>query len=136
MPTQADQRRLSPNGQPPRRRSSWWWAPVFEHRPLEHESCVFLLVNLADVVATAWLTHAGGFREANRIAVWVLQHWGWRGLLAYKFGLVAIICLLAQAIARRRPDTARQLLNGASILFAVIVLAAVVVAAVGSAPAG
>lgn len=136
MPIQAHDSRAPRGGQTGRRQAPWWWALIFQHRPLEHESCVFLLVNLADVVATAWLTHAGGFREANRLAVWVLQHWGWRGLLAYKFGLVALICLLAQAIARKRPETARQLLNGASVLFAVVVLTAVALAAVGSAPAG
>ena len=113
----------------PRRSLSLLNFALFGPLPLEHETCLFLLVNLADFVMTAWLTHAGGFREANRLAVWVLQNWGWRGLLAYKFGLVTVICLLAQVIARHRPETARRLLSGATILFAVVLATAVVLAA-------
>jgi hypothetical protein len=101
---------------------------LFGPLPLEHETCLFLLVNLADFVISAWLLHAGGFREANRLALWVLQNWGWRGLLAYKFGLVTVICLLAQVIARHRLETAQRLLSGATLLFALVLAAALVLA--------
>jgi hypothetical protein len=112
----------------PRRPLSLWRFALFGSLPLEHETCLFLLVNLADFVVTAWLTHGGGFREANWLAVWVLQNWGWHGLLVYKFGLVTAICLLAQVIARHRPETARRLLSGATALFALVLAAAVVLA--------
>lgn len=108
-----------------------WRFALFGQLPLEHETCLFLLVNLADFVATAWLTHSGGFREANRLAVWVLRHWGWQGLLVYKFGLVTVVCLLAQVIARHRPETARRLLMGATLLFALVLTAALALAAAG-----
>ncbi len=113
----------------PHRRSSLWYAALFGRLPLEHETCLFLLVNLGDFVATAWLTDGRGFREANLLAVWVLRNWGWQGLLLYKFGLVTVICLLVQAIARQRPETARQLLTGATILFALVLAVAVTMAA-------
>lgn len=114
--------------QPPRA-SSLWKAALFGRLPLEHETCLFLLVNLGDFVVTAWLTNGRGFREANVLALWVLRNYGWQGLLLYKFGLVTAICLLAQVIARQRLETARQLLTGATILFALVLAAAVIMAA-------
>lgn len=86
-------------------------------------------MNLVDFLMTAWLTNGRGFREANRLALWVLQSFGWPGLLVYKFGLVTAVCLLAQGIARQRPETARRLLNGATLLFALMLLATALLAA-------
>ncbi len=114
----------------PRQPLPLWRFALFGQLPLEHETCLFLLVNLADVVVTAWLTHAGSFREANRLAVWVLQHWGWYGLLAYKFGLVTVVCLVTQWIARHRLETARRLLQGATAVFALVLAVALALALV------
>lgn len=128
MPSEHPRKPRDGARRPQRRPRSWWAFAFSEHLPLEHETCLFLLVNLADFVVTAWLIHAAGFREANRLAVWVLQHWGWRGLLAYKFGLVAAVCLLTQAIARRHAETSRRLLQGATVLFAAVLATACVLA--------
>lgn len=116
------------DGSAPCRRPARWEAALFGRLPLEHETCLFLLLNLADFGLTAWLTDGRGFREANWLALWVLQGWGWGGLLLYKFGLVTAICLLAQAIARQRPESARRLLNSATALLALVLLAAVLLA--------
>ena len=119
----------NPEPPAPRRAFSASRFALFGPLPLEHETCLFLLVNLADFVITAWLLQTGRFREANGLAVWVLRHWGWQGLLVYKFGLVTAICLLAQVIARHRLETARRLLSGATLLFALVLTTALLLAA-------
>ena len=93
--------------------------------PLEHETALFILVSLLDLVSTAWLIRSGHFCESNRLAAAVLRAWGLQGLLIFKFVLVAVICVLAQLIARRRPAIARYLLLGATILAAVVVVGGV-----------
>ena len=92
------------------------------HLPLEHETALFILVSLLDLLSTAWLIRTGNFRESNRVAAAVLRIWGLRGLLIFKFAMVAGICVLVQVIARHRPTTARYLLLGATILVAAVVV--------------
>jgi hypothetical protein len=92
------------------------------HLPLEHETALFVLVSLLDLLSTAWLIRTGHFRESNRVAAAVLHAHGLHGLLIYKFALVAGICVLVQVIARHRPAIARWLLIGATVLVAAVVV--------------
>lgn len=96
--------------------------------PLETETCWFILVNVLDFFATYLLLRRGG-REVNPVARWFLETWGLvKGLLAYKFLLVAFICVVTQIIALRRVETARKVLRfgivvvGAVVLYSLILL--------------
>ncbi|MEM7810982.1 MAG: DUF5658 family protein [Planctomycetota bacterium] len=75
-------------------------APLWEVQYVS-ETRLYLLVSLADLVITVFLLRTGGIREANPVAVAVIASFGSRGLVAFKFGLVAFVCVLAQAIGRR-----------------------------------
>ncbi len=88
------------------------------------ESLLFMLVSAMDVVMTYVLLSRGGgmFVESNPVANYFLRYWGPRGMVYFKIGMVALICLLAQIIARHRPRTARVLLQGATAVVAVVVL--------------
>ena len=99
------------------------WHTVFRKQlPLERETAVFILANALDVFMTHRLLHMGGFRESNPLADYFLAHWGIRGMVYFKFVLVAFVAVIAQIVYAHRPRTARWLLNGASLLTACVVL--------------
>ena len=85
------------------------------------EIWLFLLFSVADVVLTMALLSRGGFAESNPVARYFLNSWGPKGLVYFKFSLVATVCLIAQFIAFKRIETARRLLNFAVLAVAVVV---------------
>jgi len=96
--------------------------------PLETETTVFILVNLLDFFVTYWLlAHRelgfGGFYESNPIARYFLDRWGVvKGLLGFKLAIVLFVCLIAQIVATRKPETARKLLViGTVLVFGVVI---------------
>ncbi|NOY79613.1 MAG: hypothetical protein GXP31_01280 [Kiritimatiellaeota bacterium] len=95
---------------------------LFSDLPLEHETALFLMVSAVDFGITVFALPRAGFREANPIAAGVLQIWGVRGLLHFKFFATGLVCLLAQAIARRRIGYARFVLNLATLCTALVVV--------------
>ncbi|RLS54385.1 MAG: hypothetical protein DWH91_11965 [Planctomycetota bacterium] len=97
------------------------------HLPLESETSVFILVNVLDFVTTYWmLSHResghGSFYESNPVARFFLHHWGVRGLLMFKMGVVAFVCVIAQIVATRRESSARFLLIVGTIIVAAVVI--------------
>ena len=108
---------------------------LFRKLPLEHETALFLLAATLDFLFTAWVLPREGFHEANPLARTILALAGMRGLLVFKFGLVAGICLLAQVIAVHRPGAARAVLNLATLI-TVLVLFYSVALLVSSATGG
>ena len=90
--------------------------------PLETETAVFFLANVMDVLVTYILLNFPQFRESNAIANHFFTEYGFRGMVYFKFAIVAIVIVIAQIIAARRLRTARWLLNGGSLLaFAVVI---------------
>jgi hypothetical protein len=87
--------------------------------PLEHETTLFILVNVLDFFMTYWMlmhrTEDGVrplFAESNPVAAYFLYRWGpFRGMLIFKLVIVTVVCLVTQVIATRRLQTARWLLN-------------------------
>lgn len=104
--------------------------PFFLRRlPLEHETAIYLLVSAFDVFMTYLLLRNDRapesgqyFFEANPIARFFLHHWGMKGMVYFKFTVVAFVCVLAQVIAARRLETARRLLNVASLIVGAVVV--------------
>ena len=95
--------------------------------PLEHETALFILVNVLDFATTYYmLMHrdAGdvSFFESNPVARYFLNHWGVRGLLWFKMAVVAFVCVIAQIVATRKIGTARLLLVAGTIVVSIVVV--------------
>lgn len=90
--------------------------------PLERETCWFILVNALDVFMTFILLNLEGFVEANAIANYVLSRWGIRGLVYFKFAVVAFITVVAQVAATKRLSLGRWLLNFGTLLTGAVVI--------------
>ncbi|QDT40395.1 hypothetical protein Pan241w_04520 [Gimesia alba] len=90
--------------------------------PLERETCVFILVNALDVFMTYLLLVTGGFRESNQLANFFIARWGIKGMVYFKFALVAVVTVIAQIVARKKMTTGRNLLNFGSLIVAGVVI--------------
>jgi len=121
--------RSSSDKQPPEKsrkttnKNSLWYALFQSHRPLEKETALFILVSTLDFYMT-WmlLSRHNNFVESNPVARFFINHWGPRGLIYFKFSLVAVVCMLTQIIAMKKLETARRVLQ-----FAIIVVGGVVI---------
>ncbi|QDT36957.1 DUF5658 family protein [Stratiformator vulcanicus] len=90
--------------------------------PLESETAFFILVSVCDVIFTAFLLAGGTAFEANPIANWFIEGWGLNGMVGFKFGMIAFICLVVQMIAAARLHVARRILNFATYITGAVVL--------------
>jgi len=100
------------------KRSSFW-----NHQlPLERETCVFILLNAMDVFMTYLMLVTGNYRESNQIANFFLAGWGIKGLVYFKFALVAFVTVIAQIVARKKFSTGRNLLNFGSLIVGGVVI--------------
>ena len=110
---------------PRRRQSKWRWSKFFGgHLPLESETAAYILVSAFDVLMTAWLLthHSGRFVESNPVARFFIYGWGLKGMVAFKFALVAFVTVLTQVIALKNEATAERLLNFATAIVAGVVI--------------
>lgn len=99
------------------------WKRLFLRRlPLETETARYVLVSALDVFMTYLLLRRPDFTEGNPIALYFLRHWGVKGMVYFKFVMVAVVVLIAQVIARKKVETARQLLNLAALVVAGVVV--------------
>ena len=62
------------------------------------------------------------FVEANAVARFFLYGWGVKGLIYFKLGMVALVCVISQIVAQKRPRTAKWLLNWATLVVAGVVI--------------
>jgi hypothetical protein len=86
-----------------------------DHRPMEHETSLYLLVSFLDFLLTWWmLEHRSEdgprFGESNAVAQYFLSGWGLRGMLYFKVAICLFVVLATQTIHVRRPKTARYVL--------------------------
>ncbi len=96
---------------------------IFRRRlPLERETSLFIIVSALDVIMTWILLRREGFVESNPIASYFLHGWGIKGMVYFKFALVAFITVLCQIIALKKEDVARRILQFATVLVACVVL--------------
>ena len=89
--------------------------------PLEVETCFFILVNAMDVILTWKLLNSAQFRESNPLANSILQMFGFNGMIAFKFIMVAVVCLIAQIVEHRRRNSGRFLLIVGTIIVGAVV---------------
>lgn len=93
----------------------------FRQLPLQNETTIFILVNVLDIFMTYVLIRFGGV-EANPIARFFLNRWGFAGMIFFKLGMVAFVTVLAQVIAVRKLQTARRLLQFGTVIVAIVVV--------------
>jgi len=90
--------------------------------PLQNETTYFILVNVLDFVMTYILLQSNRtVVEANPVADFFYQRWGFPGMIAFKLGLVAVICVLSQAVALRSIGKARFILITGIIIVSLVV---------------
>ena len=93
--------------------------------PLEWETTLFILASALDVFMTWILLYYyadDGFFESNPIAGFFLDSWGPRGMVYFKFAMVAFVAVLCQIIAIKREDIARRILYFATGLVSCVVI--------------
>ena len=102
--------------------------------PLKSETLRYILVSALDFFVTYLLLYlsaadllTGRVVESNFVADFFFDHWGFKGMVYFKFALVALVVVLAQIIARRRPKTAQLLLNGATVVVVGVVVYSVAI---------
>lgn len=91
-----------------RRRRRWQRNWEISH---PDETCTFILFSALDLFLTYLLLRSGSFRESNPIALYVLTRYGMRGMIGFKFALVAFICVISHVVGLYRPQTALWLLR-------------------------
>lgn len=106
---------------PPEKKGLFLTRPL----PLETETCIFILVNALDLFMTYILLKNGNFVESNGLANSILENFDYRGVVYFKFGVVAVVVTVAQIMATRRVNAARRLLNiGSLVVFGVVLYSA------------
>ncbi len=97
--------------------------------PLETETTRFILANALDLFMTfllLYFSNRGWLQknvfESNSVANYFLSRWGTKGLVFFKFGVVAFVVVIAQVVARQKPTTAKWLLNLGAIFVAGVVV--------------
>jgi len=100
--------------------------------PLESETGLFIMASTLDVVMTYILVNkstAGNhtwFVESNPFARYFWESWGFDGLVLFKFGLVALVSVICQIIARQKIEVARRVLYFATLIVTSVVIYSVV----------
>ena len=100
--------------------------------PLEGETGLFIMASTLDVVVTWYLVTRSTadnhtwFVESNPFARYFLDSWGFDGLVFFKFGLVALVSVICQVIARHKVEVARRVLYFATLVVTSVVVYSVV----------
>jgi uncharacterized protein DUF5658 len=91
----------------------------------------FLLLSAADLLLTGWLLGSEGpFFEANPLAAWSLERFGWVGLAGHKILSLLLATGGVVVLARRHPRAARWTLTLGCVTVALVVLYGASLAAV------
>ena len=113
------------------KKESIWFRLFHKPRVLEKETALYILVSALDFFMTFILLSANErnpspfdniYIESNPIARFFLNHWGPKGMLYFKFTIVAVVALITQYIARTHIKLARFLLLGATFLVSCVVI--------------
>jgi hypothetical protein len=106
------------------------WHMIFRLAlPLQRESALFLIVSVLDVMMTYMMLYdmpesegRAMFYESNPVAGYILKGWGLRGIVIFKFSMVAVVEVIAQVVALRKLELGRRLLEFGTVVVALVVL--------------
>lgn len=93
---------------------------LFKPLPLFKEFLFFLAVNVLDVLLTFTLLSLGSFEEANIFARYVLQNFGFNGLIIFKYAVVLLVTCIIQIIATKELHTARRVIVAGTIFIGLV----------------
>ena len=102
----------------------FWGAAKQGKLPVESETAWFILVSALDFAMTYIMLQQedSRFVETNPIALFFINHWGIKGLFAFKLAIVLFVALICQIIAHHnRPLARRVLFTGTAIVASVVV---------------
>ena len=95
----------------------------------QQETLRFVFASAMDIFMTFLLLYMSAKKlttlkiiESNPVARFFIDRWGIRGMVYFKFAMVAFVVVAAQIISMKRPEAAKWLLNGGSLLVAIIVV--------------
>jgi len=88
--------------------------------PLQDETNYFILVNVFDIFMTYILLRFGAI-EANPIANFFLDRFGFNGMIFFKLAITAGVCVVAQVIALQSFGKARGVLLLGTLLVGIVV---------------
>lgn len=60
--------------------------------------------------------------EGNPIARWILHQWGIRGMVIFKFFMIALVTTIAEIVGRVRPHVGRNLLRMGTLVVGGVVI--------------
>jgi hypothetical protein len=87
---------------------------------LSQEYLAFVLLNLFDLFMTGWIFQHNGV-EANGLAVWILQRYGLKGFVVFKFCLVAVVILACEGISLQSIKKSRIIITCGCIIYVFLV---------------
>jgi uncharacterized membrane protein len=90
--------------------------------PFEQETSAFVLVSVLDIIMTYLLLRTGRFIESNPVADYFIAHWGSRGMIYFKLGMTAFVCVLAQIVAQKKPSYAEFILKIGTLIVGCVVI--------------
>ncbi|MBM80632.1 MAG: hypothetical protein CMJ78_08575 [Planctomycetaceae bacterium] len=106
-----------------------WLRIIFRNNlPLQNEMTLYVFVCVLDIFMTYVLLYMlrgqGGAiaTESNPVARYFYVNWGFNGIIYFKMGMVAFVCVLAQIIAQYRMTTAKLLLNAGKLIVGGVVI--------------
>jgi hypothetical protein len=73
------------------------------------ECMLLLLLSAGDLFVTYRMLWEARFYEANPVARFFFERWNIAGMTAFKFGVIAFVFVLAEAIEKRRPGVGRAI---------------------------
>ena len=89
-------------------------------QPLQDETTTFILVNVLDLFVTHILLSIGG-SEANPIARFFLDRWGFIGMIAFTMAIIAFFCVVTLLIAQYNHQKAKRLMRFGTIVVVCVV---------------
>ena len=100
------------------------WRSLLRVGGLRRETLRYVLVSVLDLFMTYILLAQKGmhFIESNPVAGRFFADYGLKGMVYFKFAMVALVCVIAQIVVRRRPLVAKWLLNWATLVVAGVVV--------------
>ena len=95
----------------------------------ETELSWFILVGALDVFMTYMILRSSAegrtanvLIEGNPIARAILHRWGISGMVYFKFGMIALVSVIAEAVGQKRVELGRNLLRLGTLVVGAVVI--------------
>lgn len=95
----------------------------------ETELCWFILVGSLDVFMTYMILRSSAdgrtsnvLIEGNPIARAILNRWGISGMVYFKFGMIALVSVIAEVVGQSRAELGRNLLRLGTLIVGAVVI--------------